>query len=87
MHHLVLQNANEGAVSSLLNAFLRSIDTLLATEEVRTLLGWFGAMLVVGVCILMMRVLVGRAVKKSRLDLAARQAEQNALDATEAPKA
>jgi hypothetical protein len=86
MHHLVLQNANEGAVSSLFNAFLRSINLLLATDEVRTLLGWIGAMLVVGACIVMMRLLVGRAVNKANADFAARQAEQNALDATETPK-
>jgi len=35
----------------------------------------------------MMRFLVGRAVRKANADLAARQAEQNALDAPEAPKA
>lgn len=100
MQYLILQNANEGAVSSVFNALLRSIDLILGTEEVRTLLGWIGAMLTVGACILMARFLVSRAVTKANQDkydqgrfdhdksdkAQAGQPAQNALDASRAPK-
>jgi TRAP-type C4-dicarboxylate transport system permease small subunit len=86
MLNIILQNANEGTASGLFGALLNAINLILSVEEVRLALGWMGAMLTVGACILAARFLVASSVAQANKKRRAEQARDATIASPQEPK-